>query len=244
MNPPTPPGSLNEQQATARDYDRWLSLNSLSSHWVRFWFAPRRTLWLNTQARHLPAAASLQATDRILDIGCGYAGLLIHLHAALGMPRQPPEPMLEGLDSSSLMTLRASEEIHRRNLDSAIRVRAGFATALPYGDGTFDAVLCAYVIKHLSDPALRRALHEVKRVLKPGGRFCVWEAVPSRYGFMNAWNMILLQLGVSFIRMRTPEELMGLLEEEGFTIERPFGQGWYWFYPPLPRAGFIASRPR
>ena len=215
----TPASSPDEQHDTALEYDRWLSRNTFSARWVRFWFSPGRTLWLNTQVRRLPAAASLTATDRILDVGCGYGGLLIHLHTVLGMPRHPAKPLLEGLDSSSLMTTRAAAEIRTRSLEAAIRIHEGFATALPYDDSSFDVVVSAYVIKHLSDTALRQALREVKRVLKPGGRFCVWEAVPSRFGFMNAWNMILLRLGVSFIRMRTPEDLKRLLEEEDFTIE-------------------------
>jgi len=33
------------------------------------------------------------------------------------------------------------------------------------------------VAKHLSDDRLREMAREAKRVLKPGGRFCVWEAL-------------------------------------------------------------------
>lgn len=83
---------------------------------------------------------------------------------------------------------------------------------------------------------------EVKRVLKPGGRFCVWEAAPSRYRSMNVWNLMLLRSGNSVVHLRSAGELRGLLEDAGFIIGRPFGQGLYYFYPPLPRTGFIATK--
>ena len=229
---------LDDQQVTVREYDQWLQGTTFLARWVCFWFSPRRTIWLNTQIWKLPAAATLKPTDRLLDIGCGYGGLLIYLYRLMGFT----QPM-EGLDSCPLMLKRAHKELQQRNLESAIHLRLGFATKLPYPDSTFDVVLCSYVIKHLSDPLFREMLQEVKRVLKPGGRFCVWEAAPSRYRFMNVWNLKLLRMGTSVIHLRTPEELSALIQEAGFIIEQPFGQGLYYYYPPLPRVGFIAKLP-
>jgi SAM-dependent methyltransferase len=228
----------DEQRFTACEYDRWLSRNSLSARWVRFWFSPRRTLWLNTPIRTLPEEAGISSSDRILDIGCGYGGVLLYLRRKLG-----GAVSWEGLDNSSLMVQRAREEIRQRGLEKDIGITEGIATRLPYGDGAFDVVLNGYVVKHLSDERLREMIREVKRVLKPGGRFCVWEAIPSRFAFMNVWNLKLLKVGVSVIHMRTAKELRVLLEEDGFVIQKPFGHGLYYFYPPLPRAGFIAVRP-
>jgi SAM-dependent methyltransferase len=228
----------DEQRFTACEYDRWLSRNSLSARWVRFWFSPRRTLWLNTPIRTLPEEAGISSSDRILDIGCGYGGVLLYLRRKLG-----GAVSWEGLDNSSLMVQRAREEIRQRGLEKDIGITEGIATRLPYGDGAFDVVLNGYVVKHLSDERLREMIREVKRVLKPGGRFCVWEAIPSRFAFMNVWNLKLLKVGVSVIHMRTAKELRVLLEEDGFVIQKPFGHGLYYFYPPLPRAGFIVVRP-
>lgn len=232
----------DEQKFTACEYDRWLSRNSLSARWVRFWFSPRRTLWLNTPIRTLPATAGLSPKDRLLDIGCGYGGVLIYLYRKLGM-KAGSSACWEGLDNSLLMVRRAQEELHQRGLEKAIRITGGLATRLPYEDGAFDVVLSGYVVKHLSDDRLREMVREVKRVLKPGGRFCVWEAVPSRHAFMNVWNLMLLRVGISVIHMRTADQLRAILEEEGFVISQPFGHGLYYFYPPLPRAGFIAQLP-
>lgn len=232
--------SQQEQQVTAREYDQWLSRYSLSACWIRFWFAPERTLWLNTQLPRLPGAIAMKAADRVLDIGCGYGGLLIYLQRKIrGKNWTIP---LEGIDSSPQMIQRAGREIRRRGLDQVIHVRQGLATQLAFESNSFDVVISAYVIKHLSDGSFRKMLQEVRRVLRPGGRICLWEAGPSRFGFMNVWNLKLLKSGVSVIHLRSADEIRRIMEEEGFEIQKPFGPGFYYYYPPLPRVGFIASK--
>jgi SAM-dependent methyltransferase len=228
----------DEQLATARDYDRWLGADSLGGRWARFWFSPKRTLWMNTPVRRLPGILSMKPEDRILDIGCGYGGFLMYLDRHVGFTN-----VMDGLDCSALMIERAQEEIRARKMEGRVRVQQGLATQLPYADNTLDIVFSTFVIKHLSDALLRDMFREVMRVLKPGGRFCVWDAVPSRYAFMRVWNMKLLETGVSVVHLRSAEQLRALLEEAGFTDLRPYGEGLYYYYPPLPRAGFIATRP-
>jgi ubiquinone/menaquinone biosynthesis C-methylase UbiE len=49
----------------------------------------------------------------------------------------------------------------------------GDATALPYGDGSMDAVVLTAVLGEIPDPGA--ALREIRRVLKPGGRLVVGE---------------------------------------------------------------------
>ena len=240
--PETPRTSVSsgadDQLATAHDYDRWLAQDSLSARWINFWLSPKRTFCMNTPARKLPAALALKSTDKVLDVGCGYGGLLLYLRKRGGVTAA-----MEGIDCSQRMVDRARREIGVRGLDDVIHMRQGWATDLPYSDGSFDVVLCTFVVKHLSDALFMQMLREVTRVLKPGGRFCVWEAGPSRYAFMQVWNLKLLRLGVSVLHLRAVDELRGLLEKAGFRDLQPCGHGLYYFYPPLPRVGFIARRP-
>lgn len=229
---------IDEQVTTANDYDRWLAQKNFGAWWVRFWFAPKQTLLLNTPARKLPRLLSLTATDKVLDIGCGYGGLLIYLNRRVGFTK-----VMEGVDCSALMVRRARAEMQSRGLGSQINVSQGMATKLPYPDGSFDVVLSTYVIKHLSDELSHEMLREVMRVLKPGGRFCLWEAAPSRNAYLQVLNLKLLKMGVSTAYLRTAEELQECLESAGFSDLQPYGHGPYYYYPPLPRVGFIARRP-
>jgi ubiquinone/menaquinone biosynthesis C-methylase UbiE len=228
----------DEQQATARDYDQWLAQDTLMARWMRFWLSPGRLLLFNTPVGRLPRYLGLKPTDKVLDIGCGYAGLLLHLLSRVGFTE-----VLEGLDCSGFMIARAQEEIRARKLEGRVRVQQGVATQLPFADRSVDVVFSTFMIKHLSDPLLKDMLREVLRVLKPGGRFCMWEAAPSRYACMRVWNLRLLETGVSVVHLRSAGQLQALLEEAGFTDLRPYGHGLYYYYPPLPRAGFIAARP-
>lgn len=228
----------DEQLTTANDYDRWLAQNTLGARWVRFWFAPKQTICLNTPARKLPRLLSLTTSDKVLDIGCGYGGLLIYLNRRVGFTQ-----VMEGLDCSALMVKRAQAEVRDRGLESLVSIRQGVATKLPYPDATFDVVLSTYVIKHLSDQLAQRMLGEVMRVLKPGGRFCLWEAAPSSNVYLQVVNLKLLKMGVSTAYLRTAEQMRECLKTAGFSDLQPYGHGPYYYYPPLPRVGFIARRP-
>lgn len=67
-------------------------------------------------------------------------------------------------------------------------------TEIPVEDGRFDAILCTEVFEHLPEP--QRALHELARVLKPGGRMLLTAPFRSLYhqdpyfffsGFSRYW---------------------------------------------------------
>src|SRR5262249_31118740 len=71
----------------------------------------------------------------------------------------------EGIDFAPTMVARA------RDKHPAVRFREGDAEALPYGEGSFDHVVCAFGVMHFSNAD--RAIAEAFRVLRPGGR-CVF----------------------------------------------------------------------
>lgn len=89
---------------------------------------------------------------RTLDLACG-SGPNLRLRSC--------EPWI-GLD-------RSPGEVRRARASGAPHVFEGEATALPFADGTFDAVICSMALM-IMDP-LTRVLAEVRRVLAPGGLF-------------------------------------------------------------------------
>jgi SAM-dependent methyltransferase len=60
--------------------------------------------------------------------------------------------------------MREAREVPR---DARARSVAGDATAMPFGDGSFDRVIAAEVLEHI--PRDQQAMNEIARVLRPGG---------------------------------------------------------------------------
>jgi SAM-dependent methyltransferase len=96
----------------------------------------------------------------VLDVACGPGYVAEAVRAAAAAPL--------GLDFSPAMVQRA----HARNCE--IRFVCGDAQALPFGPGSFDAVVMNFGLLHLARP--EAALAEARRVLRPSGRyaFTVW----------------------------------------------------------------------
>ncbi len=69
---------------------------------------------------------------------------------------------------------------HRRKDPGARLLRASLEQELPFGDGTFDRVVCASVLFSLSAGGVRTALREFARVLRPGGLLLVTAMRPAR----------------------------------------------------------------
>jgi ubiquinone/menaquinone biosynthesis C-methylase UbiE len=76
---------------------------------------------------------------------------------------------------------RAEAEKAAKESGKTISVSGGFAEALPFADGSFDAICAALVF--CSVESLEDTLGQIKRVLKPGGRLRLLEHVRSEHWF-------------------------------------------------------------
>jgi SAM-dependent methyltransferase len=107
--------------------------------------------------------AGIQPGMRVLDVGCGTGALTVQLAKIVGRERVLAVDPSEGY----------AEACRRRVPGAAVGI--GSAEALPFDDGSFDAVLAQLVIQALDDaPAAAR---EMCRVAAPGGvvAACVWD---------------------------------------------------------------------
>ncbi|MFF9850469.1 class I SAM-dependent methyltransferase [Streptomyces litmocidini] len=68
---------------------------------------------------------------------------------------------------------RATERVRSWHLPCPVDVRQGSITDLPYPDGSFDAVWCSNTVEMLTADELGAALHEMRRVTRPGGLVAV-----------------------------------------------------------------------
>jgi SAM-dependent methyltransferase len=103
----------------------------------------------------------------ILEIGSGY-GLTCTLWALLGAAE------VHGVELIPSAVAAAARIAGRVAPDLPVRFRqADVAAGLPYGDGLFDVVLMVEVLSHIVVADLAHLLHDVVRVLKPGGRVVI-----------------------------------------------------------------------
>ena len=111
----------------------------------------------------------------VLDCGVGTGAL------SGALARVAPTPFkLDAIDISARMLERASRSL--RDTDLEVTLRQGDVCALPYRSDVFDLVMTAHVLEHLVDPSL--ALHEMVRVLKPGGLLIACLTSRSAFGMI------------------------------------------------------------
>ncbi|MBD8044605.1 methyltransferase domain-containing protein [Arthrobacter sp. Sa2BUA2] len=104
---------------------------------------------------------------RILDVGCGPGSITVDL-AALVAPGQ-----VTGLDRSEDVLVQARTLAAERGATNTEFV-SGNVYDLDFPDDTFDVVHAHQVLQHLTDPVA--ALHEMRRVTRPGGVVAVRDA--------------------------------------------------------------------
>ncbi|MCG8273920.1 class I SAM-dependent methyltransferase [Aquamicrobium sp. NLF2-7] len=117
--------------------------------------------WFPWVAKQLP----LEPADNILDVGCGPGWFW-----AAAASELPHNLNLTLSDLSPGMVQEAVERCRPLPFASVTGQQAD-AAALPFGDGSFDAVIAMHMLYHLPDPS--KGIAEMYRVLKPGGFLAV-----------------------------------------------------------------------
>lgn len=108
--------------------------------------------WTRNLRTYLFSQLHLDASSRLLEVGCGTGAILSEL---------PPFLPLHGLDLDSAALAQC--RIHA----PAASLARGDALSLPYADNAFHAVYCHFLLLWVRDPL--QALTEMRRVAQPGG---------------------------------------------------------------------------
>ena len=117
------------------------------------------TVGLDQRWRRETAAAVVRPGDRVLDVCCGTGDLALGAAESGGM--------VTGLDFSDPMLDRARAKAPELDWVS------GDALALPFANGSFDAVTIGFGLRNLAN--VERGLEELRRVLTQGGRVAILE---------------------------------------------------------------------
>lgn len=162
---------------------------------------------------------------RVLDVATGTADFALELRA------RAPGAEVVGSDFVPQMLEIGRAKARARGL--SVRLEEGDALNLPYPDGSFDAVTCAFGFRNFADYG--RGLAEMWRVLAPGGRLVLLEFPPPRPGLFGSvfrlyFRHVLPRVGAlvsgnagaytylpqSVLAFPGPERLAGLMHATGF----------------------------
>lgn len=177
--------------------------------------------------RQFMTTVDIRPGERVLDVCAGTNAI------GIALLRREPTLEVHAIDRSAAM-----QEVGRRNAEAlGMRIRSVIddVHTLPYPDDTFDVVTLQFASRHLR---IRRVASEIRRVLKPGGRFyhcdmlrpgnrvverlyytylrfCLWFT-----GFLFRSGPAALNCKKYFIQalqmFYTPRELSDMLEDVGF----------------------------
>jgi len=135
----------------------------------------------------------------VLDVACGAA------HASEPVARHVRQVV--GIDLTPEL-LRIGAERMRANGITNVLLQEGNAEALPFADESFDIVCCRSSLHHFADP--RRAVGEMVRVCRPGGRVVLVDLVTPSDEVRDRFDHVHRLLDPSHVRTFTEGELATL----------------------------------
>ena len=142
----------------------WRKNPSACPYGQRFWVEAPHPFVTRDRLREVLAA---EPGERILEVGPGTGYYTLDVAEWVG-----PESQIEILDVQQEMLDHTMRRAAERGLTNIAPTTAD-ATAMPYDDDSFDAAHLTTVLGEIPDQDA--ALHELARVLKPGGRLVVGE---------------------------------------------------------------------
>jgi ubiquinone/menaquinone biosynthesis C-methylase UbiE len=181
-------------KATQRRYDRqalWYDLQEMPMEF--FARRLRRRLWANVDG------------GRVLEVGVG---------TGRNLPYHPPESEVAAVDISPKLLAKAARKARKngRLLELALMDAQGLA----FGDGSFDSAAATFVFCSVPDPLV--GLAEVRRVLKPGGRFLLLEHVRLKNRILG-WLMDRLNpIAVRLSGANINRDTVGNVAKAGFEV--------------------------
>ncbi len=126
----------------------------------------------------------------VLDVACGPAGVTLQI-------AERTQADVIGVDLTIEMLHQGQRNVAERAMAHRIQLVAGRGEQLPFADATFDAVTFTYLLRYVDDP--QATLHELARVVKPGGMVANLEFLLPQSRFWRFWwwgyTRLLLPVG-------------------------------------------------
>ena len=159
---------------------------------------------------------------RVLEVATGSGEMFRRL------VKSNPRGATFGLDLSPNMAARTQHRARREFPESESHCGAVDVRELPFRSSSFDAVMCCYLLELLAREDMVRTLHEVRRVLRPGGSFSLVVIGQNGPVFNRAYK-VAGSIAPAFWGRQVERSVPGMLRTAGFKIvtDRFVRQGFY-----------------
>ena len=193
-----------------KDWDTYAQLISVRKD------APEWEVLRKARESHWREFFSVNENDKILDAGCGHGEYTVFALKA--------NAKVWAFDYSKEM-VKCTRAVVRKNSMKAEDISIDSVVAIPYENGFFDQVFCLAVLDHLDYDSRIKAINELNRVLKKGGKLIL--DVPNRLAFHWRFVFFIMRLFGLYpkgeIHFFTPFEVKKLLKENGFNQTKSLG---------------------
>jgi len=203
-----------------------------SFHFSRFYKGEAFAASLARHEHYLAAQMGLKPGLRVLDVGCGVGGPAREI-------ARFADTTIVGLNNNDFQIMRAKKYTKKADLDGQVSfVKGDFMKLVEqFGENSFDAVYAIEATVHA--PSFEGVYEQIRRVLKPGGIFGVYEWVMT-----DRWDPSIpahkalaheIEFGNGIPEMRPLQQARDALVKVGFQIEheedladRPDVVPWYY----------------
>jgi ubiquinone/menaquinone biosynthesis C-methylase UbiE len=147
-----------------------------------------------------------QATGNVLEVAVG---------TGRNLPFYPPDIQLTGVEFSPAMLDLARQAA--RALGRTVDLRLGDAQALDLPDAAFDTVVCTLSLCGIPDE--RRAVAEMKRVLRPGGRLLLLDHIAASAAWARGIQWLLERITIALGEEHLLRRPLLTVRAAGFVVE-------------------------
>jgi ubiquinone/menaquinone biosynthesis C-methylase UbiE len=200
---------MHHESAAPREPERAPETSGRTIRWARFYDAFTALISFGKDGAIRKAAleaAQVRPGERVLDVGCGTGSLAIDAKAEVGSTGE-----VHGIDAAPEMIAVARRKAAKKELD--VRFQVGLIEEIPFPDGQFDLALNSFVLHHLPDDLKRAGFAQIRRVLKPGGRFLAVDFASTGGGLFGH----LMSLFGHKVAQDYVGDLMAMLSDTGFA---------------------------